>query len=119
MLHGTDTMAYTASALSFMLHGLGKSVVLTGSQIPLGRVRNDAVDNLLGALLIAGHYELPEVGIYFADRLLRGNRARKVDAHVAYGNSGVVRHALHGIGHSSDAATPRSRNASATSLSAP
>lgn len=80
VLHGTDTMAYTASALSFMLEGLEKSVILTGSQIPLSRTRNDAVDNLLGALLIAGHYELPEVGIYFNGKLLRGNRARKVDA---------------------------------------
>ena len=80
VLHGTDTMAYTAAALSFMLDGLSKTVILTGSQIPLSRVRNDAVDNLLGAVLFAGHYELPEVGIYFKDKLLRGNRARKVDA---------------------------------------
>lgn len=80
VLHGTDTMAYTASALSFMLEGLGKSVVLTGSQIPLARVRNDAVENLLGALMIAGHYTIPEVGIFFNGRLYRGNRATKVDA---------------------------------------
>jgi lysophospholipase len=80
VMHGTDTMAYTASALSFMLEGLDKTVVLTGSQIPLSRTRNDAVDNLLGALLFAGEYALPEVGIYFSDKLLRGNRARKVDA---------------------------------------
>lgn len=80
VLHGTDTMAFTASALSFMLEGLDKTVIMTGSQIPLARVRNDAVDNLLGALLIAGHYELPEVGIYFNEVLFRGNRARKVDA---------------------------------------
>ncbi|MFK7930822.1 MAG: asparaginase [Myxococcota bacterium] len=80
VLHGTDTMAYTASALSFMLAGLGKSVVLTGSQIPLARVRNDAVENLLGALMMAGHYTIPEVGIFFNGRLYRGNRASKVDA---------------------------------------
>jgi lysophospholipase len=80
VMHGTDTMAYTASALSFMLKGLDKTVVITGSQIPLSRTRNDAVDNLLGSLLLAGHYNIPEVGIYFSDRLLRGNRARKVDA---------------------------------------
>ena len=80
VMHGTDTMAYTAAALSFMLEGLDKSVVLTGSQIPLSRTRNDAVDNLLGALLLAGIYTVPEVGIYFSDKLLRGNRARKVDA---------------------------------------
>lgn len=80
VLHGTDTMAYTASALSFMLGNLGKSVVLTGSQIPVSRTRNDAVDNLLGALLLAGHYVIPEVTIYFNTKLLRGNRATKVDA---------------------------------------
>lgn len=80
VLHGTDTMAYTASALSFMLEGLQRTVVVTGSQIPLARVRNDAVDNLFGALMLAGHYEIPEVGIYFNRKLLRGNRTQKVDA---------------------------------------
>jgi len=80
VLHGTDTMAYTASALSFMLEGLGKTVVLTGSQIPLSRVRNDAVENLLGALMIAGHYTIPEVMVFFNGRLFRGNRVRKTDA---------------------------------------
>jgi lysophospholipase len=80
VLHGTDTMAYTASALSFMLEGLRKTVILTGSQIPLAQLRNDAADNLLGALTIAGHFEVPEVGLYFRNKLLRGNRAQKVDA---------------------------------------
>ena len=80
VLHGTDTMAYTAAALSFMLENLGKTVVLTGSQIPLSRTRNDAVDNLLGAILLAGHFVIPEVTIYFNDTLLRGNRATKMDA---------------------------------------
>lgn len=80
VLHGTDTMAFTASALSFMLEGLQRPVILTGSQIPLARVRNDAVDNLFGALTLAGHYEIPEVGIFFNRKLLRGNRAQKVDA---------------------------------------
>jgi 60kDa lysophospholipase len=80
VLHGTDTMAYTASALSFMLENLGKSVILTGSQIPLALLRNDAVDNLLGALILAGHYAIPEVCLYFRNKLLRGNRAQKVDA---------------------------------------
>ena len=80
VMHGTDTMAYTASALSFMLSGLDTTVVITGSQIPLSRTRNDAVENLLGALLLAGHYVVPEVGIYFSDKLLRGNRASKVDS---------------------------------------
>ncbi|NJK89624.1 MAG: type I asparaginase [Myxococcales bacterium] len=80
VLHGTDTMAYTASALSFMLENLGKPVVLTGSQIPLAQLKNDAVDNLLDALTLAGLFEIPEVGLHFHHRLLRGNRAQKVDA---------------------------------------
>lgn len=80
VLHGTDTMAWTASALSFMLEGLAKPVILTGSQIPLVHVRNDAVSNLLGALMMAARGGVPEVGLWFHHRLLRGNRARKVDA---------------------------------------
>lgn len=80
IVHGTDTMAYTASALSFMLGGLDKPVILTGAQIPLERLRNDALDNLLGALGVAGHYRIPEVGLYFHHKLLRGCRATKVDA---------------------------------------
>lgn len=80
VLHGTDTMAYTASALSFMLEHLGKPVVLTGSQIPLDHLRNDAIDNLLGALLLAAHEPVPEVTLYFRDTLYRGNRVQKVDA---------------------------------------
>eukprot|EP00834_Sanchytrium_tribonematis_P003044 NODE_108_length_18904_cov_0.654826.p2 type:complete len:616 gc:universal NODE_108_length_18904_cov_0.654826:7382-9229(+) len=79
ILHGTDTMAYTASALSFMFENLGKTVILTGSQIPLSEVRNDAVDNLLGALTIAGHYVIPEVCLYFDNKLFRGNRSSKID----------------------------------------
>jgi lysophospholipase len=80
VLHGTDTMAFTASALSFMLENLAKTVILTGSQIPISQVRNDGIDNLLGALLIAGHYDIPEVCLYFANKLLRGNRSVKLDA---------------------------------------
>ncbi len=79
VLHGTDTMAYTASALSFMLENLNKSVVLTGSQIPLLELKNDAVDNLLGSVLVAGHYNIPEVTIFFHNKLLRGNRSSKID----------------------------------------
>ncbi|KAJ1917161.1 hypothetical protein H4219_003351 [Mycoemilia scoparia] len=63
ILHGTDTMVYTASALSFMLENLGKPVILTGSQVPFSEVRNDAVENLLGALTIAGHFMIPEVSL--------------------------------------------------------
>lgn len=64
VLHGTDTMAYTASILSFMLQHLAKTVIVTGSQIPLSEVRNDAQANLQGALVVAGHYEIPEVCLY-------------------------------------------------------
>lgn len=80
ILHGTDTMAYTASALSFMLEGLAKPVVLTGSQIPLTEIRNDARENLLTSLLIAGNSRIPEVCLYFNGKLLRGNRAVKINA---------------------------------------
>jgi L-asparaginase len=80
VLHGTDTMAYTASALPFMLQELGKPVVLTGSQIPLCELRNDARANLITALLVAAHYAVPEVCLCFGQRLLRGCRATKVNA---------------------------------------
>jgi L-asparaginase len=78
VLHGTDTMAYTASALAFMLAGLQKPVIITGSQIPLCEVRSDARDNLITALLIAAHEPIPEVCLVFGNRLLRGCRAVKV-----------------------------------------
>lgn len=77
VLHGTDTMAYSASALSFLLESLGKPVILTGAQIPLSEVRNDAVDNLLGALAIAGNYVIPEVTLFFHHTLFRGCRSTK------------------------------------------
>ncbi|KAL3968956.1 hypothetical protein ACER0C_028913 [Sarotherodon galilaeus] len=80
ILHGTDTMAYTASALSFMCEHLGKPIILTGSQVPIYEMRNDGRDNLLGALLIAGEFIIPEVCLYFYNKLYRGNRATKVDA---------------------------------------
>ncbi|XP_051502582.1 60 kDa lysophospholipase-like isoform X2 [Myxocyprinus asiaticus] len=80
ILHGTDTMAYTASALSFMCENLGKPVILTGSQVPIYEMRNDGRDNLLGALLIAGQFVIPEVCLYFHHKLYRGNRVTKVDA---------------------------------------
>lgn len=80
VLHGTDTMAYTASALSFMLQGLTKPVIVTGSQIPLSEIRNDAANNLQTALILAAEDPVPEVCLYFNGRLLRGNRATKVHA---------------------------------------
>jgi L-asparaginase len=78
VLHGTDTMAYTASALSFMFEGLNKPVIVTGSQIPMCEVRNDARENLITSLIIAGSARVPEVCICFNGRLLRGNRSAKV-----------------------------------------
>lgn len=80
ILHGTDTMAYTASALSFMLEDLTKPVILTGSQLPLFETRNDARENLINAILLAGTYHIPEVCIYFNNKLFRGNRSKKIDA---------------------------------------
>lgn len=86
VLHGTDTMAYSASALSFMLDGLAKPVVFTGSQLPVGRPRTDGKENLISAVEIAsakdaeGSPMVPEVCIYFNSRLIRGNRSVKVDS---------------------------------------
>ena len=80
VLHGTDTMAYTASALSFMFENLNKPVVLTGAQIPIGEVFNDAKNNLIAALCVAGQCEICEVCLMFNNKLLRGNRSTKVDA---------------------------------------
>ncbi|MEO9476388.1 MAG: asparaginase [Cyclobacteriaceae bacterium] len=83
VLHGTDTMAYSASALSFMLEGLNKPVILTGAQIPIGSIRSDARENLMTAIEIAAKREngkpiISEVCIYFNYFLLRGNRAQKI-----------------------------------------
>lgn len=86
ILHGTDTMAYTASALSFMLEGLCKPVLLTGSQLPIGKVRTDGKENLLSSIEIAaakdesGNSLLREVCIYFDNRLFRGNRCTKMSS---------------------------------------
>eukprot|EP00062_Callorhinchus_milii_P004289 gi/632942496/ref/XP_007886442.1/ PREDICTED: 60 kDa lysophospholipase [Callorhinchus milii] len=80
VLHGTDTMAYTSSALSFICKDHQKSIVLTGSQVPIYEPKNDARDNLLGALLIASQFQIPEVTLYFNHKLFRGNRVTKVDA---------------------------------------
>jgi len=73
-------MAYTASALSFMLQNLGKPVIFTGSQIPLVFDRTDGRENLFGALTIAGHYIIPEVLLFFDQKLFRGNRTTKHNA---------------------------------------
>jgi L-asparaginase len=80
ILHGTDTMAYSASALSFMFENLTKPIILTGSQLPLFETRNDARENLINAILFAGQSRIPEVCIYFHNKLFRGNRSKKIDA---------------------------------------
>lgn len=80
ILHGTDTMAYTASALGFMLNGINNNVIITGSQVPYSRVRNDARENLISSLIICGNFSIPEVALYFNNKLLRGCRSTKSDA---------------------------------------
>ena len=86
VLHGTDTMAYTASALSYMLENLTKPVIFTGSQLPIGQLRTDGKENLITSIEIAAakdedcHARVPEVGIYFNGHLLRGNRTTKQSA---------------------------------------
>jgi L-asparaginase len=85
ILHGTDTMAYTASALSFMLENLSKPVILTGSQLPIGVLRTDGKENLITAIEIAaakidGKPVVPEVCIFFENHLMRGNRTTKINA---------------------------------------
>ena len=77
VLHGTDTMAYSASALAFMLEGLNKPVIFTGAQIPLYEMRSDGRDNIVTAMMIAAEGEVREVGLYFGGKLLRGCRATK------------------------------------------
>lgn len=85
VLHGSDTMSYTASALSFMLKNLAKPVILTGSQLPIGDLRTDAKENLITAIQIASLQEnnqpvIKEVGLYFEYKLYRGNRSTKISA---------------------------------------
>lgn len=80
VLHGTDTMSYTASALSFMFENLSKPVIVTGSQIPLSQLRSDGQVNLLNALFIAANYPINEVGLFFNNKLYRGNRSIKAYA---------------------------------------
>ncbi|MGB0894619.1 MAG: asparaginase [Parashewanella sp.] len=80
ILHGTDTMAYTASALSFMLKNLTKPVIVTGSQIPFAQLRSDGKANLLNSLFIAANYAIPEVSLFFNNKLFRGNRTTKAHA---------------------------------------
>lgn len=82
ILHGTDTMAYTASALSFMFKNLAKPIILTGSQLPMGMLRSDGRENIICALELASAREvlIPEVCLFFENHLYRGNRSTKVSA---------------------------------------
>ncbi|XP_032965615.1 60 kDa lysophospholipase isoform X3 [Rhinolophus ferrumequinum] len=79
VIHGTDTMAFAASVLSFVLENLQKTVILTGAQVPIHALWNDGRENLLGALLMAGQYVIPEVCLFFQNQLFRGTRVTKVD----------------------------------------
>ncbi len=85
ILHGSDTMAYSASALSFMIHGLNKPIVFTGAQLPIGIIRTDGKENLVTAIEIASTYingtpAAPEVSLYFEYKLYRGNRTTKLSS---------------------------------------
>ena len=80
VLHGTDTMAYTSSALSFMFENLSKPVIVTGSQIPFSQLRSDGQVNVLNSLYIAANYPISEVGLFFNNKLYRGNRCIKAYA---------------------------------------
>nr|XP_031310299.1 60 kDa lysophospholipase isoform X2 [Camelus dromedarius] len=79
VIHGTDTMAFAASVLSFVLENLQKTIIFTGAQVPIHALWNDGRENLLGALLLAGQYVIPEVCLFFQNQLFRGNRVTKVD----------------------------------------
>ncbi|XP_038603462.1 60 kDa lysophospholipase isoform X1 [Tachyglossus aculeatus] len=80
VIHGTDTMAFATSMLSFMLGNLQKTVILTGAQVPIHALWNDGRENLLGSLLMAGQFIIPEVCLFFQNQLFRGNRVTKVDS---------------------------------------
>lgn len=82
VLHGTDTMSYTASALSFLLEDLSKPVIITGSQLPLGMIRTDGRENIISAIEIAANEQVAigEVCIFFENKLFRGNRTTKFNA---------------------------------------
>jgi lysophospholipase len=78
ILHGTDTLAYTSSVLSFMIKGLQKPVIVTGAQISIFEIRSDAINNIQNSLILAGCYQIPEICAFFDHKLLRGNRTTKV-----------------------------------------
>lgn len=99
VLHGTDTMAYTAAALSFMFENLTKPVIVTGSQIPLSQLRSDGQVNLLNAMYLAANYPIGEVSLFFNNQLFRGNRATKMhaDGFDAFGSPNLPALATAGI----------------------
>ena len=104
ILHGTDTMSYSASALSFMLENLAKPVIFTGSQIPIGILRTDGRENLITAIEIAGARTddgkplVPEVALYFQNRLFRGNRTTKFSAEALNAFASFNYHPLAAVG---------------------
>jgi L-asparaginase len=104
VLHGTDTMSYSASALSFMLENLAKPVIFTGSQIPIGILRTDGRENLITAIEIAGARTddgapmVPEVALYFQNRLFRGNRTTKFSAEALNAFASFNYHPLADVG---------------------
>lgn len=100
IVHGTDTLAYTASALSFLLPGLTKPIILTGAQISLAETRSDGREHLITSIQIAGTLNIPEVCIYFGQRLLRGNRSQKVhnDHFAAFDSGNMPALATVGVG---------------------
>ena len=82
IIHGTDTLEYTASILGFMITNLKKTIILTASQLPIFEPKNDAVGHLMGCFRILRNYTIPEICVYFKDALYRGNRVKKVQADV-------------------------------------
>jgi L-asparaginase len=82
ILHGTDTMSYTASALSFMFESLSKPIIITGSVIPMSHLKNDGHNNILTSLIIASEYKIPEVIVVFDNKILRGNRSVKINSNM-------------------------------------
>lgn len=80
VIHGTDTLAYTSSALSFAFENLTKPIIVTGSQIPLARMRNDGMNNIITSLILASNYDIPEVMVVFNNQILRGNRSVKISS---------------------------------------
>ncbi len=121
ILHGTDTMSWTAAALSFFLEGLSKPVMLTGSQLPLAQSLNDALHNLIASIILAGTTNIPEVCLFFNTLLMRGNRAVKVDASKfsAFMSPNFPPLAIIGIQHVINTALILPPPLSATSLSNP